>query len=82
MEREEHVRIYLDKLRANEEWEPVPEKWSGESFIDRYPGDTAERLREMKADGLFVPDYAIEALEEEQAEILSKQIAKSKQQPL
>jgi hypothetical protein len=39
--------------------------FAGESFNDPTPGDCADRLEEIRASGLNVPQYAIDALREE-----------------
>jgi hypothetical protein len=41
---------------------------AGESFRDDTPGECADRLEALRAEGLNVPQYAIDALREEQAE--------------
>ena len=42
---------------------------AGESFVDDTPGECAQRLRELKSRGFFVPDHAIRLLEIEQREM-------------
>jgi hypothetical protein len=44
---------------------------AGESFNDPTPGDCAERLKALQAKGFNVPQYAIDALLEEHAELLA-----------
>jgi hypothetical protein len=41
---------------------------AGESFRDDTPGECADRLEALRAEGFNVPQYAIDALREEQAE--------------
>lgn len=43
--------------------------FAGESFNDATPGECADRLERMRASGLNVPQYAIDALREEQREL-------------
>lgn len=45
---------------------------AGESFNDETPGACADRLEAIRATGLNVPQYAIDALREEQAEAVSQ----------
>lgn len=53
---------------SNWEWHPVDARFAGLSFTDATAKDCAERLRELKAAGLNVPQYAIDDLEAEVAE--------------
>lgn len=46
--------------------EPVHPGWAGKDFVDDEPGETANRLELMRADGLHVPDGVIEALRAEE----------------
>lgn len=41
--------------------------YAGDSFNDSTPGECADRLEEIRASGLNVPQYAIDALREEEA---------------
>lgn len=47
------------------EHEPIGLPHDGETFREDTPADAAVRLRALKAIGYHVPDYAIEALDEE-----------------
>ena len=49
---------------------PIGLPHDGETFHDETPGDCAKRLRELMALGYIVPQYAIDALEAEQAEMV------------
>lgn len=51
------------------EYIDLPGPYAGESFNDPTPGTCADRLEEIRASGLNVPQYAIDALREEQAEL-------------
>jgi hypothetical protein len=42
---------------------------AGESYDDASPGECADRLEQLKAKGFNVPQYAIDALREDQLEI-------------
>lgn len=42
---------------------------AGQTFDDACPGECADRLEQLKAVGFNVPQYAIDALREEQAEV-------------
>jgi hypothetical protein len=42
---------------------------AGESYDDPCPGECADRLEQLKAKGFNVPQYAIDALREDQVEI-------------
>jgi hypothetical protein len=42
---------------------------AGQSYDDSCPGECADRLEQLKARGFNVPQYAIDSLREEQAEI-------------
>lgn len=48
---------------------PIGLPHDGETFHDETPGDCAKRLRELMALGYIVPQYAIDALEAEHAEV-------------
>ena len=54
--------------KSNWEWHPVDARFAGMSFTDDTAKDCTERLRELKAAGLNVPQYAIDDLEAEVAE--------------
>jgi hypothetical protein len=49
------------------EWAPVPAH-AGESFNDDTPGGCADRLEQLRAAGVNVPQYAIDRLREEAKE--------------
>lgn len=47
---------------------------SGESFVDRSPGECADRLMKLREIGYHVPQYAIDSLREEQAEMCGSKV--------
>ena len=49
-------------------WEELPPPYGGKSFYEPTPKDCADRLEEIRAAGLNVPQYAIDALREESDE--------------
>lgn len=49
--------------------EPIGLKYDGKSFIEDTPGECADRLESLRAMGYNVPQYAIDALREEQQEL-------------
>lgn len=60
----------LDKwFKENTEYVDLTAPSAGESFIDNTPGECADRLIALRGEGLDVPQYAIDALREEQAEL-------------
>lgn len=54
--------------------ESLPEKWAQKNFVDQSYEDCANRLKEMKKDGLWIPDEAIEALLEDHKEYIERSI--------
>jgi len=54
-----------------EEWgdgyTDIPLQYAGESFNDPTPGKCADRLESLRAIGYIVPQYAIDALRDEQS---------------
>lgn len=50
-------------------WVDVPDPYAGETYNDASPGECADRLEALKAAGLVVPQYVIDSLREEQAEM-------------
>ena len=50
-------------------WDALQGPHAGESYRDATPGDCAARLEEIRASGLNVPQYAIDELRAEQAEM-------------
>lgn len=46
---------------------------AGESFVDDSPGECADRLETLAALGYYVPQYAIDALRDEQAALVSEE---------
>jgi hypothetical protein len=54
---------------ADSEYEPLPEPEAGQSYSDASPGQCADRLELLRSKGFSVPQSAIDALREEQAEI-------------
>jgi len=48
---------------------PIGLPHDGESFDDPSPGDCADRLESLRAEGYVVPQYAIDALRGEQSEL-------------
>jgi hypothetical protein len=57
------------KWVKDSEYADLPEPYGGESYNDPSPGECAERLEDLRKAGLRVPQYAIDALREEQAEM-------------
>lgn len=47
------------------DWVDLPEPHAGASYQDATPGECADRLEMLRAVGLHVPQYAIDALREE-----------------
>jgi hypothetical protein len=65
---EEAKKKHKDWLNEDGPWQPVPEPWCGQSYNDSTPQACAARLKQMKADGLYIPDGVIEELESETVE--------------
>jgi hypothetical protein len=61
---------YLESVRDRMEAIALPH--AGKTFYDHDPGFCALRLRRLRDLGYRIPDCAIEALEEEAAEELSR----------
>lgn len=57
-------------MREHTEMATIDLPSAGLSFNDPSPGSCADRLVALKAEGFDVPQYAIDALREEQAEIV------------
>lgn len=55
-------------LRENTEMVELSLPSAGMSFNDATPGDCADRLEALRAEGFDVPQHAIDALREEHAE--------------
>ena len=51
---------------ADSEYEELSGPHAGETYSEGSPGDCADRLEEIRSSGLNVPQYAIDALREEQ----------------
>ena len=72
--REKHRRLntaYQDWLDCGDDddaWDILPEPSTGSDFVTVTPGEMAEKLKALRAEGFMIPDLAIEELEEEQAE--------------
>jgi len=71
------VEAYKEELKwskslTDDDWEEVPGKYCGESFCFDTPGECAEMLVHLKTTGVRVPQYAIDALNEEQLELDTK----------
>lgn len=56
-------------LLADSEFIALPAPEAGQSFHDATPGECADRLERLRARGLNCPQYAIDALRKEQAEL-------------
>jgi hypothetical protein len=54
---------------ADSEFISYEQPEAGQSFVDASPGECADRLELLRNKGFIVPQYAIDALREEQAEI-------------
>jgi hypothetical protein len=53
------------RFPKDSEYEDVPEPWAGQTFTDATPGACADRLDILKAEGLHVPQSAIDSLRAE-----------------
>lgn len=53
--------------KENQTYEDIDLPNAGKSFNDPTPGQCADRLEALKAEGFDVPQYAIDELREEQA---------------
>ena len=72
---------WFARIQALNQWMDANEQaWTdlshlpsaGESFRDDTPGECADRLEALRVEGFNVPQYAIDALREEQAELGAK----------
>jgi hypothetical protein len=66
------TELFADALAAQRTWldaatlVPIGLPHDGESFSDDTPGECAARLESLRALGYIVPQYAIDALKEEE----------------
>jgi len=72
---DEQTAAYFEAYRAqmnwlddesNFTWEDLPEGHAGETYNDETPGECADRLEDIRSAGFNVPQYAIDALRENQ----------------
>lgn len=63
-----HNRIHMGSLRFIP-WRRIGLPFDGERFNDNTPGECAGRLEALRMMGYRVPQYAIDALREEQSEL-------------
>lgn len=77
-ERADHIRAMVDRdvlvsdlLRRfyTHEREDIDHPDAGETFTHDTPGECADNLERLKAEGFNIPQYAIDALREEQEEM-------------
>ena len=65
---------FQERMRVRREWSDkvetirIDHPEAGSSFNHDTPGECAENLKRLKADGFMVPDYAIETLMKEEEE--------------
>ena len=72
--RHKQVREIIDEKNEGIlwDWEDLPEQYAGANFSDDTPGECADTLEMLRAAGYSVPQYAIDALREEQAEMVAR----------
>lgn len=58
---------WVDEV-GNWMWQNIPHEAAGEQFNDDTAKECADRLRRLQADGIKVPQYAIDELDAEAAE--------------
>ena len=61
-------RAYNEALKESL-WIALPEPSTGSLFNVDTPGEMAAKLKTLRNEGFYIPDYAIEDLEAEQAEL-------------
>lgn len=73
---EEGIQAYLDRNNALHQLvmtaaavEAIDHPQAGETFILDEPGDCADKLEELRTEGFYVPQHAIDTLREEQNEV-------------
>ena len=65
---EERNLAYHEAMEAAD-WKDLPEPSTGGTFHRATPGEMADTLETLRKEGFNVPDYAIESLREEQADL-------------
>lgn len=71
------VQLSVDDWNAYSAWsdaarrEPIRLEHAGEQFVEATAGECADRLRQLRALGYHVPQYALDALDEEAGEAVA-----------
>lgn len=73
---EEGIKAYLDHNNALHQLimtgansEAIDHPQAGETYVLDAPGDCADKLEELRKEGFYIPQFAINTLREEQNEV-------------